>query len=111
MIVKRVGKLAPSNPVSASGKARGLRAGALDALQARAQAKGAIATAGNDVDEWKEGINSRRLLTWAELLKIADERGYPKTWAEAFYRRSSDDEKKGAEDPATPTPAGPQVKT
>ncbi|APR78009.1 Hypothetical protein A7982_03356 [Minicystis rosea] len=79
----------------------------LDALHARALAKGATATADNDIDEWKEGINSLRALTWAELLTIADEKGYPKSWAEAFYRRSHEDEKKGAGASAVLNPVAP----
>jgi len=47
----------------------------------------------NEVDEWKEGINDLRTNTYAELLKIATEKKYPKSWVESFFRAvsSSDD--------------------
>jgi hypothetical protein len=107
VIAVEIGKLDPQSPVAAFGpKLEGLAKGAIAALDGRAQAKGAGATAGNDVEEWKEGINSLRLLTWTELIKIADAKGYPRSWADAFFRRTEDDARKTAEDPTTPAPPG-----
>jgi len=78
------------------GKAQGLKAfarplettakAALAALDARSKAKAERAITHNDVDEWKEGINTLRLSTYAELLKIAIAEGYPRSWADNFFR-------------------------
>lgn len=58
---------------------------ALAALDARAKAKGARQVVANDIDEWKEGINALRTTTYAELLKIAAAKKYPKSWADSFF--------------------------
>lgn len=73
---------------------------ALAALDARSQAKGARQTAMNDVDEYKEGVNALRTTTFAELLKIATEKGYPRTWVESFFRSDSS----STEEETTETP-------
>ncbi len=62
---------------------------ALSALDARTKAKADRGIASNDIDEWKEGVNTLRLSTYAELLKIAAEKGYGKSWVEAFFRAES----------------------
>ena len=72
-----------SKPLGAAAKA------ALASLDLRNQAKGHRQSASNDVDEWKEGVNQLRLTTYAELLKIAAEKGYPKAWADTFFYSSS----------------------
>jgi hypothetical protein len=59
------------------------------ALDVRASARGKRGSASHDTDEWKEGVNSLRLTTYAELLKIAAEKGYPRAWAETFFRVES----------------------
>jgi hypothetical protein len=105
VIAVQVGKLNPESPVFAFGaKLQTLAQSAVGALDHRAKVKGANATVGNDVDEWKEGINSLRLTTWTELLKIADAKGYPRTWVEAFFRRTNE---RGAETEGEPTPTPP----
>lgn len=58
---------------------------ALDALDARTKAKGERSADGTDIDEWKEGCNTLCLSTYAELLKIAAEKGYARTWADSFF--------------------------
>lgn len=63
--------------------------GALAALDARARAKGARQVVANEIEEWKEGVNALRVTTYAELLKIAATRKYPKSWAESFFRQVS----------------------
>lgn len=99
VIAVEIGKLDAQNPVASFGpRLDALAKAAITALDGRAQAKGAAATGGNDVDEWKEGINSLRLLTWTELIKIADSKGYPRSWAEAFFRRIDDDGRRAGED-------------
>ncbi len=60
-----------------------------EALDLRAGARGARGSTSHDMDEWKEGINRLRLSTYAELLKIAAEKGYPRSWAETFFRVES----------------------
>ena len=103
VIVVEIDKLGAQNAVSAFGASLlGFAKGALAALDERAKVKGDNAAAGNDVDEWKEGINSLRLTTWTELLKIADAKKYPRSWVEAFFRRGGTDEDK--ETPAQPAP-------
>ncbi|MEP7121401.1 MAG: hypothetical protein ABJE95_10845 [Byssovorax sp.] len=59
------------------------------ALDVRATARGARGSASHATDEWKEGVNSLRLTTYAELVKIASEKGYPRAWAETFFRVES----------------------
>lgn len=59
---------------------------ALAALEGRTKAKGNKQVVGNQVDEWKEGINALRTTTYAELLKIATAKKLPKTWVESFFR-------------------------
>ena len=72
---------------------------ALVALEARSKARGENSSAGNDVDEWKEGVNRLRNTSHAELLKIAAEKNLGKSWAETFFRRESN-----AETDASPEP-------
>jgi len=55
------------------------------------------------VDEWKKGVNTLRLSTYAELLKIAAEKAYGKAWVEAFFRVESAD--RVSEDAPEPPPA------
>ena len=78
---------------------------ALDALDARAQARGTAANAMLDVEEWKEGVNRLRMSTYGALLGIAAEKNYPRSWAESFFagthRAGTDDE----EDPLEPGPS------
>ena len=108
VIVIEVGKIEPANPVFGFGKKlETLAHGALGALDLRTSAKGKSATVGNDVDEWKEGINSLRLLTWTELLKIADAKGHPRSWADAFFRRTDERGAPSASEDPAPTPADP----
>lgn len=54
-----------------------------------------------EVDEWKEGVNRLRLGTYAELLKVAAEKGYGRAWADTFFRK---EQRGGAEEwePAAP---------
>lgn len=84
-----------------------LAKGALAALDARNKAKGERTMSSNDVDEWKEGVNALRLTTYAELLKLAAEKGYPRAWADSFFW-SEGAGYAAAEDAGAPaTPAGP----
>jgi hypothetical protein len=63
--------------------------GALTALDERSKVKGSRQSTASDVDEWKEGINALRTTTYAELLKIATEKGLSKAWVEMFFRATS----------------------
>ncbi|MCP4603798.1 MAG: hypothetical protein GY847_25320 [Proteobacteria bacterium] len=38
-----------------------------------------------DMEEWKGKVNTLRMTTLGELLKIAGEQEYPRTWANRFY--------------------------
>jgi hypothetical protein len=69
-------------------------------------------TSSNDVEEWKEGVNALRLTTYAELLKIAAEKGYGRAWADSFFPADAGapDEPAAPEVPATPeVPAKPET--
>ncbi|MFO0555629.1 MAG: hypothetical protein U0271_45040 [Polyangiaceae bacterium] len=86
--------------------------GALAALDARTKAKSARSVSAHEVEEWKEGVNTLRLSTYAELLKRAADGGKGRGWADAFFRSdaavaSGDEEGTDpAAGPATP-PANP----
>jgi hypothetical protein len=90
VMVAEIGKLEAKHPLHAFAKPLTSTAkAALESLDGRNQAKGARQSASNDVDEWKEGVNQLRLTTYAELLKIAAAKGYPKSWADTFFVSSS----------------------
>jgi hypothetical protein len=74
---------------------------ALASLDARAKAKGARRSVATDVEEWKEGINALRTTTYAELLKIAAEKDYPRSWVDAFFEDSATEDD---EEPTSQTP-------
>lgn len=61
----------------------------LAALDARNKANGDRTMGANDITEWKEGVNALLLSTYAELLKIAAEKGYPRGWADTFFPSES----------------------
>jgi len=73
---------------------------ALAALDARTKAKGDRTMSASDVEDWKEGCNTLRLSTYAELLKIAAEKGYGRAWADSFF--PSDTAVTAEEEVATP---------
>jgi hypothetical protein len=79
---------------------------ALAALDGRNAAKGNRATVSNDIDDWKGGVNKLRTTTYAELLKIATEKGYATSWADTFFRSDSTAASEG-DTPPTPAPAEP----
>ncbi|MDI3285490.1 hypothetical protein [Polyangium sp. 15x6] len=60
---------------------------ALEALDVRTTAKGNRQLVTNETDEWKEGINALRTVTYAELLKIATAKKLPRSWVESFFRK------------------------
>ena len=72
----------------------------------RNKAKGERTTSSNDVEEWKDGVNALRLTTYAELLKIAAEKGYSRAWADSFFPADAS----ALEEPAAPeAPATPEA--
>jgi hypothetical protein len=88
--VAELGKLDPKHVLKPfAGSLTAFANQALSALETRTKAKAERAIVGNDVDEWKEGVNTLRVSTYAELLKIAAEKGYGKAWVEAFFRSES----------------------
>ncbi|HSO00484.1 MAG TPA: hypothetical protein VLS89_19465 [Candidatus Nanopelagicales bacterium] len=106
VILKALGKLDAGHPLQpfAQPLQDGAKA-ALDALDHRSAVKGARASVSNDVQEWKEGINALRTTTYAELLKIATAKKYPKEWVESFFRKvesssgeAGEEEAEGGED-------------
>ncbi len=90
VVVAELGKLDPKHSLKPFASSLAAFANqALAALETRTKAKAERAVVGNDIDEWKEGVNTLRASTYAELLKIAAEKGYGKAWAEAFFRSES----------------------
>lgn len=80
---------------------------ALDALDARNKVTGERTMSANDVNEWKEGVNALLLSTYAELLKIAAEKGYPRSWADTFFPADSAGPDTATDDSASPeAPSG-----
>lgn len=79
---------------------------AIAALAARAKARGEAATVGNDIVEWKEGINRLRTTTHAELIKIAAAQNLGRSWPEVFFRSADDAQSEGEADapPVEPKP-------
>jgi hypothetical protein len=124
VLLVELAKLDPGNPVRALAPAlESLNNAALTALDERTKAKNAQTTVGNDIDEWKNAVNAQRLTTFADLLKIAALKGYPRAWAESFYRTVEKNDKPETDDtepadakngtpaapaaPVPPTPATP----
>jgi hypothetical protein len=106
VIVPELAKLEGAHPLQPfAPELQGGAEGALAALNARSAAKGARQTTANDVDEWKEGVNALRTTTYAELLKIATEKGYPKSWVESFFRSASSGSDAEGEEAAEPPAA------
>ena len=105
-IVPEVQKLPAESPLRPyADRLLALAKRALSALTQRTKARGDNATVASDVAEWKEGINRLRTATYAELLKIAVEKRYPRDWAETFFRR--DEASSSSEGEADPTPPDP----
>ncbi|UQA55831.1 hypothetical protein [Polyangium aurulentum] len=108
VILVELGKLEDAHPLKPFAAQLGtLVDAALSALDSRAQAKGARQTIASDIEEWKEGVNALRTTTYAELLKISADKGYPRSWVESFFRTASaasDPSDEDAESPATSTP-------
>lgn len=103
VIVAELNKLDKKHPLRAHTEPlKDLATSALEALDARAKVKGERTSSANDVQEWKEGINALRLSTYAELLKIAAEKGYPRTWADSFFPTDATEDVVTEDAPATP---------
>ena len=107
IIVTELGKLEKKHPL------RGylepltdLAKSAIAALDARTKVLGDRTIGANDVTEWKEGVNALRLSTYAELLKIAAEKGYPRSWADSFFPSDSAGADAAAEDPGADAGSG-----
>ncbi len=74
----------------------------LSAYDRRAKARAELATVSLEIEEWKEGVNRLRTNTYAELLKIASSKGYPKSWAEGFFFSDTTTTPEEPAEPATP---------
>ena len=108
LIVPELASLAADHPCKSLGpKLHSLADSALQSLDSRAQVKGKAQVIANDSLEWKEGINALRTTTYAELLKIAANKGYPKSWVESFFRQANDDNDDESTSSSTPTPPNP----
>jgi hypothetical protein len=87
VILPELNKLDPQNPLRAfAAPLARLAQNALLALDARAKAKTQRSAASSDVDEWKEGVNALRVTAHAELLKVAAEKGLPRSWVDSFFQ-------------------------
>lgn len=83
---------------------------ALAALDARARAEGVRGSTGSDINDWKRGVNRTRTSVYGDLLKLAAEKGYPKRFAEAFFRQESSVAEESDEPAAAPAnPSGTAV--
>ena len=80
---------------------------AAESLDARTTARANASRAGIEVDEWKEGVNTLRLGTYATLLRIAAEKKYPRSWADTFFARLPHGAAEQDEEPAEPAPTPP----
>ncbi len=81
---------------------------ATESLDARATARANASRAAVEVDEWKEGVNTLRLGTYATLLRIAADKKYPRSWADTFFARlPSGAADQDDEEPAEPAPTPP----
>lgn len=104
VVVVELAKLEPTHvlkpyqePLTSLAKA------ALEALDARTKAKGERTIGASDIDEWKEGCNTLSLSTYAELLKLAAEKGYARSWADSFFPSEAT---AAAETEEAPAPGG-----
>jgi hypothetical protein len=78
--------------------------GAVEAIDARGKAMGARGMVAVDVEDWKSGVNKMRTQVYAELFTRAVGKGYPRTWADAFFRPASDTDRAANEEPTPPAP-------
>ena len=82
---------------------------ALKALDVRNKVMSDRTMSANDVTEWKEGVNALCLSTYAELLKIASEKGYGRSWADTFFQTDSGATDNPSEDAVTPAEPAPDA--
>jgi len=81
---------------------------ALQALDDRSAATGKRASTRSDVNDWKDGVNRLRTVTYADLLKVATEKAYKRAWVEAFFRTEGEAQEDDENDaPPAPAPAPP----
>lgn len=105
LVLAELAKLDPAHPLQGhADPLKTLAETALQALDDRNKAKADRSVRNNDVDEWKEGVNTLRLSTYAELLKITADKGHGRAWADSFFQ--SDPGEPAAEEPTAPPPAG-----
>ncbi|MCP4599419.1 MAG: hypothetical protein GY847_02600 [Proteobacteria bacterium] len=57
-----------------------------NALESLDSAKTKRKAVSREVEDWKEKVNTFRLVTYADLLKIAASNNLPKSWADTFFR-------------------------
>ena len=86
-ILQEIGKLETTSPLKTfEAPLKLAMTRALEALDGRAGVKAARASVTHDLDEWKESVNQLRLTTYADLLKLAAEKGHGRGWADTFFR-------------------------
>jgi hypothetical protein len=109
VIVAEVAKLEAESPLKSFGSLLdSLAATTLAALDDRGARKGTSQLVANDVLEWKEGINTLRTTTYAELLKVSAAKGYSRGWVDSFFRSVLDNEDEPEiEAASTPAPVTP----
>lgn len=64
----------------------------LAALDARTKAHGDRNVTANATRAWKQSVNDLRTTTYAELVKIATEKKYHRSWADTFFASPSEEE-------------------
>ncbi|MCP4601145.1 MAG: hypothetical protein GY847_11575 [Proteobacteria bacterium] len=81
---------------------------AKDALESLNSAKANRKAVSREIEDWKEKVNTFRLATYADLLKIATANNLPRSWADTFFhtrpRQSSSNVKAVEQKPQTETP-------
>jgi hypothetical protein len=89
-IVPEIDRLEEGHPLKGSRDAL-LNAAeeALEAIEARKLAKFTRASIARDIEEWKLEVNAFRMTAFGDLMRIAANEGYPRSWAEGFFRMDS----------------------
>ena len=109
VVIAEVNKLAADHVLKPFATTlQGFAQAALDSLDARTTQKGLRAATTTDIEEWKEGVNTLRISTYAELLKLAAEHGRSRAWVNAFFRQETAGSSDELEEPAAPGGEGPE---
>lgn len=108
VMITELAKVDAASPLKAfAAPLQTLAKAALDGLDARAKLQSARGIAAHDVAEWKEGANTLRLSTYAELLKRSTTNARGRAWVEAFFRADGASATEEAAEGDVPAPTPP----